>query len=280
MLFSERNKLKENNFKLEYSSKTLRNRIYSSFYKEEYYIYDLYEEKTTGIEEMMIEMGVPYKYPENIIYKEENAEKLRTSVVDSKEWYVVYDFIEKYLNKCEKEKADRMEKKFNKILKEEASAYRILNKEVIPVTNKMELETIEEVENSGYESVNIHIKKALSLYADRKNPDYENSIKESISAVESMCCIITGMKGSQSTLGKTLKKLTTSGVHIHPALVNAFESIYGYTSDEDGIRHGSIDFSNAPSEDAKYMLISCSAFINYLIEKYNKTKNGVEVKNG
>lgn len=95
-----------------------------------------------------------------------------------------------------------------------------------------------------------------------------------------MCCIITGMKGSQSTLGKTLKKLTTSGVHIHPALVNAFESIYGYTSDEDGIRHGSIDFSNAPSEDAKYMLISCSAFINYLIEKYNKTKNGVEVKNG
>ena len=136
MLFSERNKLKENNFKLEYSSKTLRNRIYSSFYvKKNISIYDLYEEKTTGIEKM-IEMGVPYKYPENRIYKEENAEKLRASVVDSKEWYVVYDFIEKYLNKCEKEKADRMEKKFNKILKEEASAYRILNKEVIPVTKQ------------------------------------------------------------------------------------------------------------------------------------------------
>ena len=45
------------------------------------------------------------------------------------------------------------------------------------------------------------------------------------------------------------------------------------TSDSDGIRHGGIDFTNAPAEDAKYMLVSCSAFINYLIEKQSKIKN-------
>ena len=54
---------------------------------------------------------------------------------------------------------------------------------------------------------------------------------------------------------------------------SAFTSLYGYTSDEGGIRHGSIDVSNTPSEDAKFMLVSCSAFVNYLIEKWSKVEN-------
>ena len=107
-------------------------------------------------------------------------------------------------------------------------------------------------------------------YADRQKPDYENSIKESISAVEAICCIITGETGSQATLGKTLKRLEDHGVTIHPSMGQAFSKLYGYTSDADGIRHGGIDFTNAPAEDAKYMLLSCSAFVNYLIEKYSK----------
>lgn len=37
---------------------------------------------------------------------------------------------------------------------------------------------------------------------------------------------------------------------------NAFSVMYGYTSDESRIRHGGIDFTNAPSEDAKYMLVT------------------------
>ena len=124
--------------------------------------------------------------------------------------------------------------------------------------------------HSEFESVNIHFKKAIECYSDRTFPDYENSIKESISAVEAMCCIITGIDGSNSTLGKTLKKLKDKGVYVHPALESAFSSMYGYTSDENGIRHGGIDFTNAHEEDAKYMLLSCSAFVNYLIAKLSK----------
>ena len=78
------------------------------------------------------------------------------------------------------------------------------------------------------------------------------------------------MTGAQATLGKAIKKLKDSGVHIHSAMENAFTSLYGYTSDANGIRHGGIDFTAAPSEDAKYMLVSCSAFVNYLIEKWSK----------
>ena len=58
-----------------------------------------------------------------------------------------------------------------------------------------------------------------------------------------------------------------------PAMENAFSSLYGYTSDENGIRHGGIDFTNAPAEDAKFMLVSCAAFVNYLIEKWSKVNS-------
>lgn len=162
---------------------------------------------------------------------------------------------------------------FNKILEDEISAYRVVDKQVIPITNESELATITEVKQSPYQTVSIHISKALDLYADRKNPDYENSIKDSICAVESMCCIITGMTGKGATLGAAIKKLKDNGVHIHPAMENAFSSLYGYTSDENGIRHGGIDFTNASAEDAKYMLVSCSAFVNYLIEKWSKVNS-------
>ena len=82
------------------------------------------------------------------------------------------------------------------------------------------------------------------------------------------------MTGAQATLGNAMKKLKDNGVHIHSAMEKAYASLYGYTSDENGIRHGGTDFTNAPSEDAKYMLVSCSAFVNYLIEKWNKATNG------
>ena len=55
--------------------------------------------------------------------------------------------------------------------------------------------------------------------------------------------------------------------------MEAFKDLYGYASDENGIRHGGIDFKNVPPEDAKFMLVSCSAFVNYLIEKWSKVEN-------
>lgn len=77
-------------------------------------------------------------------------------------------------------KKDKMAKEFNRILEDEVSAYRILEGKIVPITNKLELSTIKEAKNTKFESVNTHIYKALTLFADRKKPDYENSIKESI----------------------------------------------------------------------------------------------------
>lgn len=272
MVFSTRYGYKDTKPQIETASDTLKRRIVAAFYKQEFDSYDTMDwlGYTTGIEDMMIEMGVPYEFPKNEIIKQRNAVALQRYILESKEWYLIFDFIERYLMHSDGTTVEKMVPLFNRILEEEVSGYRILNRQVVPITNQAELSTIQEAYSSKYDSVNTHIAKALTLYADRKTPDYENSIKESISAVEAMCCIITGMTGAQATLGKAIKKLKESGVHIHSAMENAFSSLYGYTSDENGIRHGGIDFISAPTEDAKYMLVSCSAFVNYLIEKWAK----------
>ncbi|MBR1432884.1 AbiJ-NTD4 domain-containing protein [Ruminococcus sp.] len=274
--FSKRNGYSDD-IQYETASDTLKNRVFAYFYKQEYAFYDKiqFDNYTTGIEDMMIEMGITYEYPENSICKTDNANKLRDYIVKSEKWYIVYDFIEKYINykKHNKGNVKTIIDEINRILEEECTAYRVCDCQVVPITSKAELAEIEEAKSTPFTPVNTHISKALSLFADRRHPDYENSIKESISAVESMCCIITGMTGGGATLGAAIRKLKDAGVHIHGAMESAFSSLYGYTSDENGIRHGGIDFTNAPPEDAKYMLVSCSAFVNYLIEKYSKLIN-------
>lgn len=89
-----------------------------------------------------------------------------------------------------------------------------------------------------------------------------------------MCCIICDEK---IELGKALSRLERNGVYIHGAMKDAFKSLYGYTSDESGIRHGGIDDNEIYQEDARFMLIACSAFVNYLIVKYERMG---EIKNG
>jgi hypothetical protein len=108
--------------------------------------------------------------------------------------------------------------------------------------------------------------RAVELLADRVSPDYPNSIKESISAVEAVVKKVT----SEGTLGAGLSKMEAAGLAIHPALKSAWSKMYGWTSDDDGIRHGSIDPSEADQAIAKYMLVTCSAFVSYLTEEGRK----------
>lgn len=92
-------------------------------------------------------------------------------------------------------------------------------------------------------------------------------IKESISAVEAAVNHVNGTKGK--TLTDALKQLDKKR-HIHEAMKSAFDKLYGYTSDKHtGIRHAMIDDANShPSfSDAKFMIVACSAFINWLLSR-------------
>ena len=146
-------------------------------------------------------------------------------------------------------------------------AYRIVNNEIVEITSKEELAAIESSIHDSSSNIKMHLSKALELYAQRPNGDYRNSIKESISAVEAYCREITG----ENKLGPALSKLESKGVIVPKVLIDAFHKLYAYTNQSDtGIRHALMDEDGAYTpgiEEALFMLVSCSAFINYLNKK-------------
>ncbi|WP_085491385.1 AbiJ-NTD4 domain-containing protein [Fibrobacter sp. UWB13] len=185
----------------------------------------------------------------------------------------VFDFIEflamhRY-DKYEIEKRKGFYETINSIFEMEYVGYRFVDGRITPITDKNEIDSIEEACNNEFEGTRAHIKKAVGFIADREHKDYKNCIKESISAVESICSIVVG--NEKATLGQALKRLEDNGLVIHSALKNAFSNLYGYTSDEGGVRHANGMFeSDVTFEEAKFMLVSCSAFVNYLTANYGK----------
>lgn len=187
-------------------------------------------------------------------------------------WFEVYDFVEFVANHYPDEAANR---KFmnacNQVLEEELSAYRFVGGRITQITDEREISEIEEALDTPLKPVRTHLQNALRLLSDKKSPDYRNSIKESISAVEAICRWIT--KG-KATLGQCLKEVEKTKVGLHGALKEAFSKLYGYTSSAEGIRHALMEEPELGFEDAKFMLVSCSAFINYLVSKASKAGIG------
>ncbi len=179
------------------------------------------------------------------------------------EWYEKLDFIEFCINYDD----NKYSEAYNGFLKKELSAYRYIDGQISEINSKEEIVEIENAitQNDTYRSVKAHLKTALRHFSDLKNPDFRNSVKESISAVESMCKII--LNDDKTTLGQALK-LIEKEHQIPKALQAAFSSLYGYTSNEGGIRHALLEENiKIDSEEARFMLVTCSAFINYLKSK-------------
>ncbi len=177
-------------------------------------------------------------------------------------WNEVFDLIEFVVQSGPMDRTRSFTDLCNRCFTTEKSPYRLVNQEVTPIVNETEIASIEEASTSRFKLANDHLSAAIRLLSDRRTPDYRNSIKESISAVEGVCATTANKKSA--SLGDALKQLDGS---MHPALSKAFSSLYGWTSDADGIRHALMEEPNLTFADAKFMLVACSAFINYMIEK-------------
>jgi hypothetical protein len=192
-------------------------------------------------------------------------------------WNEVYDIVE-FVASNYPDQYDRVTTGFrsycNAILEREVSAYRFVAEKITQVTDEREIAAIEEAADTAgsLKPAAIHLRTALDMLADRKSPDYRNSIKESISAVEAACKVVAG--DEKADLDKALKQLKKQ-LGLHGALEKAFSSMYGYSSDADGIRHALMDEPNLAFEDAKFMLVACAAFVNYL--KAKAARAGVKI---
>ena len=190
------------------------------------------------------------------------------------DWNEVYDFLEFVAENYPISNTNvKFMERVNGVLKEELSAYHFVGGQITQITSEEEITEIEEALSSPHETISEHIGTALKFMSDRKSPNYRNSIKESISAVEAICKLIAHDK--KAKLGQALSRIKEK-IGLHEALKKAFSSYYGYTSGAEGIRHALSKESNIDFEDAKFMLVSCSAFVNYLTVKASKA--GIELK--
>ena len=214
------------------------------------YIIDLYEnffyEKTTNVMNISLQ-----KVKEKISNKFDNFQ-----------WYKVYDMIEYVVGVIHNKTAFR--KDINNRLERNNSAYRLVKNDIVKIVNPAEINAINNATNTKYKEVNTHIEKAIHIFSNKTKPDYENVIKESITAVEAIC---SSFVGKTKSLSDALVFLEKKGIKIHPALNEGFKKLYSYTSDAKGVRHaGNLGGKDSTFEEAKFMLIACSAFINYLID--------------
>lgn len=179
------------------------------------------------------------------------------------EWHEVYSFVE-FVVWCVRG-ANDFEIAINKALEIEMAGYRLAHGKIVEITNTTELNAVDDaLSQSDFPEAGKHLKRALELISDKRKPDARNSIKESISAVESAAQVLTG--NPKATLGEALK-IADKKQQIHSALKDAFLKLYGYTNDHGGIRHAMTDSSELTKADALFFLVSCSAFINYLKSK-------------
>jgi AbiJ-like protein len=186
------------------------------------------------------------------------------------DWHSVYDMTEFLANSpLHPATKDGFIVQVNAVLKEEMAAYRFVSGRIVQITSTEEIASIEQALAlpDPLKVVTAHLQQALALLADKKSPDYRNSIKESISAIESLSKILSGLP--TATLTPALNAVDKQ-TKLHPSLKEAFQKLYGYTSDAQGIRHALMEQSTLDFEDAKFMLVSCSAFVNYMVVKAQK----------
>lgn len=188
-------------------------------------------------------------------------------------WFEMYDALEWVCNEVQVSDRSALYSAANAVLADFLCAYRFVGGELVPLTSAHEVAAIEDALAHPLVGVRQHLQQSLLLLGARPTADASNSVKESISAVESICAAIVG---ARTTLGAALKELEDNGVVLHTALKKSWIAMYGWTSDEGGIRHALQDESRVSVADASYVLVTCSAFVNMLTDK--AIAAGVELK--
>jgi hypothetical protein len=187
-------------------------------------------------------------------------------------WYDVYNLLQ-FMARNEEEMWGRrsfdLRSAVNEVLRKERSGYRFIGDELVPISDPEEIQSIRDsvglATETGLTGARRHLEAAIELLAKRPEPDYRNCIKESVSAVESLVRHITG----KDTFSRAIAELD-SEIGFHGSFRSALNKLYGYSSDEDGIRHAILEEKDVGFDEAKFMLVICSALVNFIISKASK----------
>ena len=266
--------------RLEELSSDLRREIWNE-------VRDFLLEKTVGYspnlyfnteDERFIErvLGSHTKRPRDTINTDHDQvlSNFKKSILGS-EFNQVLDLIEIMVN--DRYMREDFAKRMNNLFEQCAAAYRLDTSQrpycFVPLASKEQGEAtqkaIETIRESNLDAAAAHLRQATEHINARQ---YANSIADSIHAVEAVARAIDPK--ASKTLGPALNSLEKAGRLKHPALKAAFKNLYGYTSNEQGIRHALLD-QDSPRvglDEAMFMFGACASFAAYLAEKHRQAE--------
>ena len=114
-----------------------------------------------------------------------------------------------------------------------------------------------------------HFDKALQFFRHPTRPDYENSVKEAVCAVEAAGKALFPM-AKAATLGDLAKWLaSTDEVSVPKAICQTIVGVYAFRSGGDGVGHGGATGGKATLEVSEYIVAVCASQIIYFIDLAN-----------
>jgi len=228
---------------------------------------DAYKRKTI-IEDLLKNIQtnlVVRKYLDNSGYSD--LSKLKKVFITSR-WYDKYDILELIAGAL-KDNLSSNSKSYplfisscNQLLEQEHSAYRFVDGAIVPITNDTETETIEgAVQGHAFENAMKYIEDALAKISDKQKPDYPACIDLSLLAILAILKQLTG----EDTLDKAIPKLDQATIKIPDYIKSSLNVINSAVTFSKNSKHLDICF-----EDAKFVLVNASSFINYIVAKQSK----------
>lgn len=211
---------------------------------------------------------VEHKYADELSKSVKDSIARVKALVTSANYVDVFNFVE-FLAKHRSAPYQICEK-IDWALRSSHAAYRLIDRVIVPITSQADAQAVirafVDLGAEPYRGARSHLREAGKLLTQG---DYASSIRNSVHAVES---VARTLAPGTNTLNPALAILEKKH-GLHGALKSGFGSLYGFSSDEDGIRHALIDDANAKVDevDALYMFGACAAFVSYLIGRSRET---------
>lgn len=150
----------------------------------------------------------------------------------------------------------------NERFEKHKAAWRFVGDELCPVSSPEEVQSLELAllrtsSSARADMARLHLERAMRCFS---GGDYPNTGKEAISALEALARTVTERS---DTLGQLAGNLTKAA-GLHPAHGKAISNLYGTTSDG-GYRHALEEGKEPTEEEARFILITVSAYLNLYI---------------
>jgi hypothetical protein len=186
-----------------------------------------------------------------------------------REWWGVYDFLEVMLRNAPNTRwlplQDRLRSALDESLQTLGGHFSVVGTEIVPRISPNEVAAINLAISSDQAAWNKHLERAISLYKQRPNGDFRNSVKESLSAVEA---IVRSFAGDETgNLGELCNQLKGKK-ELNTNLATSLSQLYWYASGFGGARHA-LKPSQIEAgqeivlEDARLILVCCAGWVNY-----------------